>query len=386
VWSFVWFLCIGLAHVTDGHGKQRFESHILNQTHPRRGFCARTRAGPLAKASLRDKLAIGEDDMNRRRYRCSLAGMLMLSVAPAAHAQVGNYPERPVTIIADAAPGATPDVDTRFVAEGLGKIWDRQVVVVNHPGANGSLAARAAFDAASDGYTLFMPTLSTFTALPTVAPNLPLKLPRDFLPIGFTAENPMFIAVGPSLSVTTLPQLIALAKKEPGTISIAVTGIGRLTHLTGELLQMRADIKLLTVPYTGGPAPALGDVIGGRISMIIEGYSGIVGAVKAGSVKLIAVASAERLPEFPDLPTVAETIPGFSATGWQVMVAPLGTPVPIISKVSADLSKAVTDPDFKKRLGAIGSYSRAMSPEEVLAFVAKEQETWLPVVQRIAEK
>jgi len=324
--------------------------------------------------------------MNRRRYRCSLAGMLMLSVAPAAHAQVGNYPERPVTIIADAAPGATPDVDTRFVAEGLGKIWDRQVVVVNHPGANGSLAARAAFDAASDGYTLFMPTLSTFTALPTVAPNLPLKLPRDFLPIGFTAENPMFIAVGPSLSVTTLPQLIALAKKEPGKISIAVTGIGRLTHLTGELLQMRADLKLLTVPYTGGPAPALGDVIGGRISMIIEGYSGIVGAVKAGSVKLIAVASAERLPEFPDLPTVAETIPGFSATGWQVMVAPLGTPVPIISKVSADLSKAVTDPDFKKRLGAIGSYSRAMSPEEVLAFVAKEQETWLPVVQRIAEK
>ena len=165
-----------------------------------------------------------------------------------------------------------------------------------------------------------------------------------------------------------------------------MTGIGRLTHLTGELLQMRADIKLLTVPYTGGPAPALGDVIGGRVSMIIEGYSGIVAAVKAGSVKVIAVASAERLPEFPDLPTVAETIPGFSATGWQVMVAPLGTPAPIISKVSADLRKVVTDLDFKKRLGAIGSYSRAMSPEETLGFVAKEQETWLPVVQRIAGK
>ena len=326
--------------------------------------------------------------MKRRRYRCSFVGLFLLTLtaAPAAHAQAGNYPDKPVTIIADAAPGATPDVDTRFVAEGLGKIWGRQVVVVNHPGANGSVAVRAATDVAPDGYTLFMPTLSTFTALPTVAPNLPLKLPRDFLPIGFTAENPMFIAVSPSLGVTTLPQLIALAKKEPGKISIAVTGIGRLTHLTGELLQMRADIKLLTVPYTGGPAPALGDVIGGRVSMIIEGYSGIVAAVKGGSVKLIAVASAKRLPEFPDLPTVAETIPGFSATGWQVMVAPLGTPAPIISKVSADLSKAVTDPDFKKRLGAIGSYSRAMSPEEVLAFVQKEQETWLPVLQRIAGK
>ena len=114
--------------------------------------------------------------------------------------------------------------------------------------------------------------------------------------------------------------------------------------------------------------------------MIIEGYSGIVGAVKAGQVKLIAVASAERLPEFPDLPTVAETIPGFSATGWQVLVAPLRTPVPIISKVSADLSKVVSDPDFKKRLANIGSYSRAMTPEQVLAFVQKEQDTWLPVL------
>ena len=328
--------------------------------------------------------------MMKRRYRRSLdrrsLASLVLLALTAAHAQAGNYPDKPVTIIADAAPGATPDVDTRFVAEGLGKIWGRQVIVVNHPGANGSIAARAATDAIPDGYTLYMPTLSTFTALPTVAPNLPLKLPRDFLPIGFTAENPMFIAVSPSLGVTTLPQLIALAKKEPGKISIAVTGIGRLTHLTGELLQMRADIKLLTVPYTGGPAPALGDVIGGRVSMIIEGYSGIVAAVKSGSVKLIAVASSERLPQFPDLPTVAEIIPNFSATGWQVMVAPLGTPAPIISKVSADLRKVITDPDFKKRLGAIGSYSRAMSPEEALAFVAKEQEAWLPVVQRIAGK
>jgi tripartite-type tricarboxylate transporter receptor subunit TctC len=132
----------------------------------------------------------------------------------------------------------------------------------------------------------------------------------------------MFVAVNPSLGITTLPQLIALAKKRPGKISIAVTGIGRLTHLTGEVLQQRADIKLLTVPYTGGPAAALSDVGSGRVSMIIEGYSGIVGSVKAGQVKLIAVASANRLSQFPNLPTVAETLAGFSATGWQVLVAP----------------------------------------------------------------
>ena len=301
-----------------------------------------------------------------------------------AHAQTGSYPDRPVTIISDAAAGSTPDVDARFIAEGLGRLWKQQVVVINHPGANGSIAVRSAVDVAPDGYTLFMPALSTFVALLSAAPNLPLKLPRDFLPIGFTAENPMFVAVSPALGVTSLAQLIALAKKDPGKISIAVTGIGRLTHLTGELLQSRADIKLLSVPYTAGPAPALGDVSTGRVSMIIEGYSGIVGAVNAGSVKLIAVASPQRLPQFPDLPTVAETVPGFAATGWQVLVAPLGTPAPIIAKVEADLRRVVTDPDLQARLAKIGSYSRAMSAAEALAFVQKEQQTWQPVLERIA--
>ncbi len=317
-----------------------------------------------------------------------IAGLCFLAfpATSVAYAQAGNYPDKPVAVISDAAAGASPDVAARFVAEGLGKIWGQQVVVVNHPGANGSIAARAASDVAPDGYTLFMPALSTFVALPTVAPNLPLKLPRDFLPIGFIADQPMFIAVDPALGITTLPQLIERAKKEPGKISIALTGIGRMTHLTGELLQTRADIKLLSVPYTRGPASALGDVASGRVSMIIEGYSGIIGAVKAGQVKLIAVASPERLPEFPDLPTVAETIPDFSAAGWIVLAAPIGTPAPIISKVSADLTKVVNDPDFKKRLAATGSYSHAMTPEQVLAFVTNQQQTWLPVLQKISAK
>lgn len=303
-----------------------------------------------------------------------------------AHAQGGNYPTKPVTIISDAAPGATPDVDARFIADALGKIWGKQVIVVNHPGANGSVAARAAADVPPDGYTLYMPVLSTFVAMSTVAPNLPVRLPRDFLPIGYTAENPMFLAVNPSLGISTLPQLIERAKKEPGKLSIAATGIGRLTHLTGEVLQDRAGVKFLTVPYTAGPAVALGDVGSGRVSMIIEGYSGIVGAVRAGQVKLIAVASPQRLPQFPDLPTVAETIPGFAALGWQVLLAPLGTPAPIISKVSADLATVNNDPAFQARLGNVGSYTRAMTPEQVLAFVKHEQDTWLPVLDRINKK
>jgi tripartite-type tricarboxylate transporter receptor subunit TctC len=323
--------------------------------------------------------------MKAAHYRCGIAAAFLLALPPApdAHAQPGDYPTKTVSIIVDSAPGSTPDVDARFVAQGLSKMWGRQVIVINHPGANGSIAARATSEAAPDGYTLFMPALSTFVALPSIAPNLPLKLPRDFLPIGYTAENPMFFAVSPSLDVSTLAQLIALAKNEPGKISIAVTGVGRLTDLTGLLFQERAKLSLLPVPYNGGPAAAIADVGSSRVSMIIEGYSGIVGAVKAGQVRLVAVASAERLPEFPDLPTVAETIPDFSATGWQVLVAPLNTPAPIISKVSADLAKVVSDPLFKKQLANIGSYSRPMTPEQVLAFVQKEQNTWLPVLQKI---
>jgi tripartite-type tricarboxylate transporter receptor subunit TctC len=320
--------------------------------------------------------------------RCVLTNavivLLTLSTAAAVHAQ--GYPDKPVTIIVDAAPGAAPDVDARFVAEGLSKVWGQQVVIINRPGANGSIAARAASEVAPDGYTLFMPALSTFVAPPTVAPNVPLKLPRDFLPVGYTAENPMFLAINQSLDINTLPELIARAKSEPGKISIAVTGVGRLTHLTGMLLQERAGISLLPVPYNGGPATALADVGSGRVSMIIEGYSGIGGAVKAGQVKIIAVASQERLPQFPDVPAVAETIPGFSASGWQVLVAPLGTPTPIISKASADLAKVTSDPDFQKRLGNVGSYSHTMTPEQTLAFVRKEQDTWLPVLQKINER
>ena len=165
-----------------------------------------------------------------------------------------------------------------------------------------------------------------------------------------------------------------------------MTGIGRLTHLTAELLQSQAGIRLLMVPYTGGPAHAMSDVVSGRVSFIVEGYSGIAGAIQSGQIKAIAVASEKRLPEFPNLPTVTETIPGFSATGWQVLVAPLGTPEPIIRKISEDLRTVVEDPELKKTIAVRGSYTRAMSPAETIAFVVAEQAKWKPVMENIAQK
>jgi len=302
-----------------------------------------------------------------------------------AQAQNAPYPNKPVQIIADSSAGSTPDVALRFATERLGKLWGQQILVVNKPGAGGSVAARAAADAAPDGYTLYQPVLSTFVSLHPAAPNVPLHLPKDFLPIGFVAENPMFFAVSPKLGINSLPELIAAAKKNPGGLSYATTGVGRLTHLTGELLQHEAKIKLLLVPYTGGPAHATSDVSTGRVNMIIEGYSGIAGAARSGAVKLIAVASAKRLKDFPDVPTVSETIPGFQATGWAVLVAPLGTPQAIITKVSEDLIKVAKETDLEEKLSKLGSYTNPMTVAETMAFVHKQQATWQPVLDEIAK-
>jgi tripartite-type tricarboxylate transporter receptor subunit TctC len=314
-----------------------------------------------------------------------LACMPVLLAVAAPGADAADYPTKPVQILADSAAGSTPDVALRFAAEGLTKLWGQQVTVANHPGAGGSLAARLAADAPPDGYTLYQPVLSTFVAMKKAAPNVPLEVPRDFLPIGFVAENPMFFAVAPSIGINSLPELIEQAKKSPGKFSYATTGIGRLTHLAGELLQHEAKIKLLLVPYTGGPAHAFSDVGTGRVSMIIEGYSGIAGAAKSGAVKLIAVASAKRLAEFPDLPTVAETLPGFQATGWAIVVAPLKTPEAIINKVSKDLYDVSSKPEFQAKLANLGSYAHPMTAAEATDFVHKQQATWNPVLADIVK-
>jgi len=317
-------------------------------------------------------------------WRCFVLASALATTTVTVHGQSGGYPDKPVQIIADSSAGSTPDVALRFVAEELTKAWGQQVVVVNRPGAGGSLAARAAADATPDGYTLYQPVLSTFVTLHPAAPNVPLHVPKDFLPIGFVAENPMFIAVSPSLGVKSLPELIALAKKKPGAISYAATGIGRLTHLAGELLQHEAKIKLQLVPYTAGPAHAMSDVASGRVGMIIEGYSGVAGAARSGSIRLVAVASAKRLDDFPDVPTVAETLPDFIATGWGILVAPVGTPGAIVRKVSEELYKVVENPELGRKLAKLGSYTHPMLADETLQFVHSQQNRWNPVLADVA--
>ena len=305
----------------------------------------------------------------------------LLATAAASPAQADDYPNKPIRIISDSAPGSAIDVTFRIVMDRLGTVLGQQIVPVDMPGASGAIAAHAASDAIPDGYTLFAPAISLFIALPGKAENLPLMLPRDFLPVASLIDQPMFICANEASGIKTLPDLIARAKEHPNQISFAATGIGRTTHLTGLLLQSRADIKLQVVPYTGGPAAALTDVVGGRVPLIIEGYSGLAGAIQAHSLTVLAVATAHRLPEFPDVPTVAETLPGFAAGGWQGIVAPLGTPAAAIQKVNAGLQKVLGEPDIANPLAQRGAFVSPMSPSEVNAFINAQQAQWRPVLE-----
>jgi len=313
----------------------------------------------------------------------SLIALTVLTVVTAAawSARAEDYPSKPIRIISDSAPGSAVDVTFRMVMDRLGTVLGQQIVPVDQPGASGAIAARAASDAIPDGYTLFAPALSLFISLPGKAENLPIMLPRDLLPVGSLADQPMFIGASVASGIKTLPGLIEQAKQQPGKISFAATGIGRITHLTGLLLQSRAGIKLQVVPYTGGPAAALTDVIGGRVPLIIEGYSGLAGAIQGHTINVLAVAAAHRLPDFPDLPTVAETLPGFVAGGWQGIVAPLRTPAAPIQKVNEALLKVLSQGDLAKQLALRGGYLAPMSPPEVIAFVNAQQAQWGPVLE-----
>jgi tripartite-type tricarboxylate transporter receptor subunit TctC len=322
--------------------------------------------------------------MKRRWIAIASALTLAIAAADAARAQA-NYPNRPVRLISDSSVGSGVDTGLRIIAEGMSRVWNQQVVVVNQPGGGGAISASVAAQAAPDGYTLFAPSTSLFVSLPGKLPNLPLSVPRDFAPVGYTVDQPLAIGVSAKLGIKTLAELIALAKKRPGELAYAVTGVGRLTHMTGELLQMRTGTKLQMVPYSGNSAQAITDVYAGRIPILIEGYIFLKPAFQDGQLVPLAVTAAERLPNVPDIPAASETVPGLVAPGWQAVVAPKGTPEPIVARASEVLRAAQNMPDVREQLATRGSYARAMTPAEVTAFIGAQQTLWKPVLERLAE-
>lgn len=324
--------------------------------------------------------------MRRQSIRNSSVAALLCALGTIAPAAVAaDYPAKPVKIIAQGAAGSGPDVVARIVADHLGRLWGQPTLIVNHPGGGGLVAARAAVAAEPDGYTLYLPTITTFVILPEMHDKLPLDFNRQFLPIGLVAETPMMIAVAPALGVHTLPELIARAKAQPGTIFYAANNRGSLPHLTGELLRSRTGSEFNFVPYAGVSA-GLQDLMGGRIAMIVESVGALSGAVKSGTVKALAVASAQRLPNLPDVPTVSETTPGFVAMGWFMLVAPAGVPLAILHQVNQDLNAVLQQAALRQRFEELGAFVRPMSPQQTAEFIRAEQQAWRPVVRQLGLK
>jgi tripartite-type tricarboxylate transporter receptor subunit TctC len=255
----------------------------------------------------------------------------------------------------------------------LGAIWKQQVVIINRPGAGGLLAAEAASTAPKDGYTLYMTQASTYTVLPIMQPKMAVNLHKDFTSIGLIGEQLIAVSLSPELGVSTLPELIALVKRTPGGMLFAATNRGGQSHLTGELFRIKANINL-TFVHAQGAAASLTDVVAGRIPIMFEGIAGVAGAMKSGSVKVIAIAADKRVPDYPDLPTVAETLPGFESKGWLALMAPSGTPDTIVTKINADLHTVLDQADIKRQFSVIGTYPHALSPAETDAFIKKEEE------------
>jgi len=327
-------------------------------------------------------------NLNRRRFSTASLGLLATAAIGEARAQ-SDYPNKPVRIVLDSAAGSANDAALRILADRLSKIWNQQVLTLNQPGAGGGISAKVAAQSPNDGYTLYMPATSPFLALPGapgVAPNLPIELPRDFAAVSIILEQPLYIGASHKSGINTIADVIRMAKEKPGEVTYAATGRGRLTHLTMLLLESRAGIKLQLVPYAGGPAQAMNDVMSGRVPLVLDGYAGLAPAIKGDLIKGLASTAIKRPPGFENLPTIAETVPNFFVGAWNVMLAPLGTPDAIVRKVNADLRVALDDPDVKTKLAANGGFVRHSTPEEVVTFVRSEQKTWRPILEKLQQE
>jgi tripartite-type tricarboxylate transporter receptor subunit TctC len=315
-----------------------------------------------------------------------LATMLAVgSVGIAAAKAQGSFPVKSVKIILPIPAGSALDVVTRLVAENLTRQWGQQVIVEDRPGAGGMLAAQAVANAPPDGYTLLGGASAIFTILPAQKTTLPFDVNRDFTQIGMIVSNGiMYLAVAPRLGVTSFADFVALAKSKPGEIVVGTNGAGTLPHYAGLALAKAGNIPITVVPYNqGGTAAAITDIMGGRVHATIEAVFGMLGAIQSGDLKLIGAMSPERDAFYPDVPTVAATVPGFSAIGFMSLAAPAGTPEPVVRRLNESLNRALQTPSVKQRLDELGIAVKIMTPGETTAYIKSEQKIWWPLVKEL---
>jgi tripartite-type tricarboxylate transporter receptor subunit TctC len=321
--------------------------------------------------------------MRMRGLILAVAALLALAWAPAV---AQEWPTRPVTLITPAAAGNSPDVVTRIIAEKLTQLWKQQVVVLNRPGAGGLLAAQAAAAVEKDGYSLYATQASSFNVLPVEQEGkMPFDLAKTFVSIGFIGEQPIAVGVNKDVPAKTVAELIALANKTPDGMLFGATNRGGQAHLTGELFRDRSKANVSFV-HAAGAAVSLNDVIAGRLPIMFEALAGLNPGIQSGDVRVLGVASAKRLPNLPDLPTIAETVPGVVSSGWILLMAPAGTPDHVIQKVNADLRKVTAMPDVIARLHQLGTYSRDLTPAQTEEFIRSEEKLWHPIVRDLKNR
>jgi tripartite-type tricarboxylate transporter receptor subunit TctC len=331
-----------------------------------------------------------ETDMARSFVAAAtLAAMLsatFLGGAPAAAEE--PYPARPVKIVMPIPPGSALDVVTRLIGEQLTARWGQQVVIENRPGAGGLIAAQAVAVAPPDGYTLLGGAGSIFTILPAQKERLPFDVSRDFIQVGMILGSaPMYLAVPPKLGVSSFAEFVAVAKSKPGEIVVGTNGAGTLPNFAGLALAKMGNIPVTIVPYNQGGTPAaIADIMGGRVHATIEAVFGLRGALQSGDLKLIGVMSPRPDPDFPEVPVIATTVPGFSAVGFMSLAAPAGTPGSIVRHLNEGLRHALETPSVRQRLEDLGMRATAMTPAETTAFIENEEKLWWPIVKAHEQK
>jgi len=318
-----------------------------------------------------------------RRIARSVAA-LSLALSGAAAAQ--DYPSRPITLVVPYSAGGGNDVMARIVAEKMSKSLGQQIVIENKGGAGGSIATRQVAKAAPDGYTLGLGGTGTLAINPTLYQNVGYDPRKDFAPVGLIATSALVVLVHPGIEAKSIAELIALAKREPGRLNYASAGSGSGIHLGSELLAQMAGIKLTHIPYKGS-SPALTDLLGGHVAIYLSSLPPAIALVREGKVRALAVTGPARSPVFPDLPTVAEAaLPGYEAVLHYGIVAPAGTPQPIIYKLNAAMRAALAEPDVRARIVADGAEPLPTTPDEYAADIDAEETKWSAIVKMSGAK
>ena len=311
-----------------------------------------------------------------------VAAALALSFCQfAAHAQDAAYPNRPIKMLVGFGAGGGTDIAARIMAQKMSEILGQSIVVENRTGASGMIAAEDEAKSAPDGYTLMMGSQTTYAVAPNLYRKVTLDAAKEFAGVALTGASPLVLVVNPSFAAHSVKDVIAMAKADPGKINFGTGGLGTTPHMTAELFQYTAGIKMVHVAYRG-EAPAINDLLAGQIPLMFANLSAVMGNLKAGTVRALAVTGAHRSPSAPDIPTVAEAaLPGFEAETWWGIVAPAGTPTAVLAKLNAAARKALADDDTKKRFADLGMTNGGSSPEELDAYIKSEIAKWSKVIK-----